>query len=58
MTDIQSEKVFKGVKEKVEATLPSTSPLPGDDVTISCFGTGSAAPGKYRNGGQVLICLI
>jgi len=41
---------FYGVKEKIEAEFPAQMSQPGDDVVITCLGTGSAMPGKYRNG--------
>lgn len=56
-TTMPSDEIFLGVKDKIEAELPSMSSRPGDDVTISCLGTGSAMPGKYRNG-KAPTCLL
>ena len=42
--------LFKGIKDKVLAEIPSAIPAPGDDVSLTFLGTGSAVPGKYRNG--------
>lgn len=50
LLDSSDDRAFLGVKEKVAAEVPVQIPQPGDDVTITCLGTGSAMPGKYRNG--------
>jgi len=50
LLDSSDDRAFRGVKEKVAAEVPVQIPQPGDDVTITCLGTGSAMPGKYRNG--------
>ncbi|PVG02635.1 Metallo-hydrolase/oxidoreductase [Serendipita vermifera] len=46
---------FEGIREKVVRELPTLVPSPGDDVAITCLGTGSAMPGKYRNVSGTLV---
>jgi hypothetical protein len=50
LLDSSDNRAFRGVKERIAAEVPAQVPQPGDDVTITCLGTGSAMPGKYRNG--------
>jgi hypothetical protein len=60
-TDLQSsiedvtKSGFEGVREQVISELPTVVPSPSDNVAISCLGTGSAMPGKYRNGKMDII---
>lgn len=49
-TDAEQSFSFKGAREKIEGEISALPASPGDDVTISCLGTGSAMPAKYRNG--------
>lgn len=49
--------LFEGVREKILAEIPSTIPCPGDDVTLTFLGTGSAVPGKYRNVSGALVTI-
>jgi hypothetical protein len=50
LLDSSDDHAFRGVKEKIAAEVPVQILQPGDDVIITCLGTGSAMPGKYRNG--------
>lgn len=50
LLDAADGRLFHGVKEKITAEGLPSIPQPGDDVVITCLGTGSAMPGKYRNG--------
>jgi hypothetical protein len=52
LDEISDSDHFEGVRAKVESEMASLPPSIGDDITISCLGTGSAMPGKYRNGHQ------
>ncbi|KIM28972.1 hypothetical protein M408DRAFT_329016 [Serendipita vermifera MAFF 305830] len=49
------DRSFKGIKEKVMAELAPSVVQPGDDVSVTCLGTGSAMPGKYRNVSGLLL---
>jgi len=48
---VEAREVFEIAKEAVSAEEGSYPAQPGDDVIITSLGTGSAAPGKYRNRG-------
>ena len=45
----EAREAFEIAKEAVSAEEGSYPAQPGDDVIITSLGTGSAAPGKYRN---------
>ncbi len=45
----EARDAFETAKEAVSAEEGSYPAQPGDDVVITSLGTGSAAPGKYRN---------
>ena len=45
----EARNAFETAKEAVSAEEGSYPAQPGDDVVITSLGTGSAAPGKYRN---------
>lgn len=45
--------VFKDTKSSLQLSEnPRVSQL-GDDVVVTCLGTGSAMPSKYRNGASI-----
>ena len=46
---MEARDAFEIAKEAVSAEDGSYPAQPGDDVIITSLGTGSAAPGKYRN---------
>jgi hypothetical protein len=46
---MEARDAFEIAKEAVSAEDGSYPVQPGDDVIITSLGTGSAAPGKYRN---------
>jgi len=46
---VEAHDAFEIAKEAVSAEDGSYPAQPGDDVIITSLGTGSAAPGKYRN---------
>jgi len=46
---IEARNAFEIAKEAVSVEDGSYPAQPGDDVVITSLGTGSAAPGKYRN---------
>lgn len=46
---VEVREAFEIAKEAVSAEDGSYPTQPGDDVIITSLGTGSAAPGKYRN---------
>lgn len=48
---VEAQGAFEIANEVVSAEEGSYPAQPGDDVIITSLGTGSAAPGKYRNRG-------
>ena len=45
----EAREAFEIAREAVSVEEGSYPAQPGDDVIITSLGTGSAAPGKYRN---------
>lgn len=43
------------VRQRQESIAQATESTPGNDVTITTLGTGSAMPSKYRNGKPTII---
>jgi len=46
---VEAREAFEIAKEAISIEDGSYPTQPGDNVVITSLGTGSAAPGKYRN---------